>query len=58
MNDLYTKTIEVDGVVYNYDPDQDIYYRRYQDESGYSQWAWVWCIIVLAAVCYYVEYLR
>ncbi len=56
MNDLYNKTIEVNGVVYQYDPDQDIYYRRHDDLNRASQWAWVWCIVVLAAVCYYLEY--
>lgn len=29
MNELYEKTIEVDGKTYRYDPDHDCYYRSH-----------------------------
>ena len=58
MNDLYTKTIEVDGVVYHYDPDQDIYYRRYQDLSPLDKYGWIWFILGLAALVAILEYVR
>ncbi len=51
-NDLYNKTIEVDGQVYHYDPDQDIYYRRYGEQSIWDRWAWVATIVILAIACY------
>jgi hypothetical protein len=56
MNELYEKTIEVDGVVYNYDPDQDIYYRRYQASGHWDQFGWIYITAVLAVICYCVEY--
>jgi hypothetical protein len=40
MNDLYSETIEVNGRVYCYDPDQDLYYRsHYQTpETPRERW--------------------
>lgn len=29
MNELYEKTIEIDGKTYRYDPDYDCFYRSY-----------------------------
>jgi len=56
MNDLYNKTIKVDGVVYNYDPDQDIYYRRYQASGYWDTWGWLWLILALTIACFCIEY--
>ena len=58
MNDLYNETVTRNGRVYHYDPDHDVYYSRSIDESVFSQWAWVYVVVVLGAICYYVEYLR
>jgi hypothetical protein len=58
--DLYNETIERNGVTYHYDPDYDCYYRRYtKDDLGHwSQYGWIYVILLLAAICYYVEYWR
>ena len=58
MNDLYNETVTRNGKIYHYDPDHDVYHSRSMDESVFSQWAWIPVVIVLAAICYYVEYLR
>lgn len=58
MNELYEKTIEVDGKVYYYDPDLDCYYRRYEPMSRFDRYSWIVAIILLILVCVYVEYVR
>jgi hypothetical protein len=57
MNDLYNETVTRNGRVYHYDPDRDIYYA-YTEESTVSRYSWIVLVIVMAAVCYYIEYLR
>jgi hypothetical protein len=54
VNDLYEKTIEVDGRVYRYDPDRDVYYRE-SELVGWDTWGWLAVILVLAAVGLYLE---
>jgi len=56
MNDLYNETIERKGKIYHYDPDMDCYYCKHNPESTASKWAWVWCVVLLAVVCYCIEY--
>ena len=60
MNDLYEKTIEVNGQTYYYDPDYDCYYRRYtaSELTHMHQFGWIYVTAILCAICYYVEYLR
>ncbi len=58
MNDLYEQTIVVRGVVYHYDPDQDIYYRRYSEMTPWESWSPVVIILVLSAIAIWVEYFR
>ncbi len=58
MNELYERTIEVNGVVYHYDPDQDIYYRRYGEMSRWDRWSPLIVIVLLTAVAVWVEYFR
>jgi hypothetical protein len=58
MNDLYNETVERNGRTYYYDPDQDIYYARYAPMSTWDKWSPVVVILVLCAICYYVEYVR
>lgn len=57
MNDLYNETVERNGKIYHYDPDRDIYYA-YTAESTVSQYSWIVLVIILALVCYYVEYIQ
>ena len=57
MNELYNETIQRNGQVYHYDPDHDIYYRRY-NETAVSKYSWIVVTVVLAAIAYYIEYLR
>ena len=57
MNELYEKTITVDGKVYHYDPDRDIYYPRPVALSRFDQWAWIVVSAGLLAVGLYLEYL-
>ena len=45
------------GRPYRYDADFDAYYAL-QQETPASKWAWIVICLVLAAVCYYVEYAR
>lgn len=57
MNDLYNETVTRNGRVYHYDPDRDIYYA-YTEESTVSRYSWIVLVIVMAVICYYIEYLR
>jgi hypothetical protein len=57
MLDLYNETVTRNGKIYHYDPDRDIYYA-YAEESTLSRYAWIWVTVLLAAVCYYVEYVQ
>jgi hypothetical protein len=54
-NDLYNETIVRRGRTYHYDPDTDTYYCR-SNETAISKYSWIVCVLVLAAICYYVEY--
>ena len=58
MNDLYNETIERNGKIYYYDPDQDIYYRRYEPMSTFDKYAWIVLILILSLVALYLEYWR
>jgi hypothetical protein len=55
MNDDYNETITRNGKTYHYDPDHDVYYSRSTDESRISQWSWVVVVIVLAAICWWLD---
>ena len=56
-NDLYNKTITEDqGRVYHYDPDQDIYYRRYEPMSKWDRFGWLAVTLVLVLAVIYFEY--
>ena len=58
MNDLHNDSVTRNGRIYHYDPDQDIYYYKHHEVNHWTAWAWVYVIVVLGAVCYYLEYLR
>ena len=58
MNDLYNETITRNGKTYHYDPDHDVYHSRNTDESVFSQWSWILVVIVLAAICYWLDPMR
>ena len=57
MNDLYNITIQhpTTGQEYHYDPDQDVFYRRYA-ESTTSKYAWILVAVLLAIVAVCLEY--
>lgn len=47
------------GRPYRYDADFDAYYAVHPEpESTASKYAWIVMILVLAAICYYIEYAR
>lgn len=58
MNELYEKTIEIDGRTYRYDPDTDCYYGVPVKLSKVDHYAWIVTVIVLAAICIYVEFFK
>jgi len=57
MNDLYNETVVRNGRVYHYDPDRDVYYA-YTEESTLSRYSWIWVTVLMAAVCYYAEFVQ
>ena len=46
------------GRPYRYDADFDAYYAVHEPEHAVSKSAWIVMILVLAAICYYIEYAR
>ena len=58
MNELYNEYIKRNGKVYRYDPDYDCYYAVPVKLSKFDQWAWIVVIVLLASLCYWVEYIR
>lgn len=56
MNDLYNETIERNGKIYHYDPDQDIYYCRYAPMTGFDRYGWIVVAAVLLAIALYFEF--
>jgi len=58
MKEQYTEHEIIRGKRYRYDPDYDAYYRVQESEGAVSRWLWVFVSLVLAAICYYLEYLR
>ena len=51
-NDMYNETIERQGKTYHYDPDQDVYYCRYdnKDLSHFDQFGWLYLIVILTSI--------
>lgn len=58
MNELYEKTIEVEGRTYRYDPDYDCYYRVPVKLSKFDRYSWIVAIVLLSVVCIYVEFFK
>jgi len=56
VNELYEKTIEVDGKTYCYDPDRDIYYVRNQPMSKFDRYAYLVTIVVLLAMVIFLDW--
>jgi hypothetical protein len=56
VDELYKKTIEIDGRIYRYDPDSDCYYRSHHQTSETEQerWTKVAIAISLLIVLYFV----
>ena len=63
MDDKYKDCIHKDGKLYRYDLDYDCYYRVFSREEyvelpHWDKYSWLYCVAVLAAICYYVEFIR
>jgi hypothetical protein len=58
VNELYEKTIEIDGKTYCYDPDRDIYYRRYEPMSTFDKYAWIVVSIILLALIIFLDWYK
>jgi hypothetical protein len=58
VNELYEKTIEVDGKTYWYDPDHDCYHRRNAPLSTFDKYAWIVFSIVLSAVVIFLDWYK
>ena len=63
MNRLHNDYTDSHGHTYRYDPDYDCYYRVYTREeydslSHWSKYDWIYVIVVLCAICYYVEFIH
>lgn len=56
MNELYEKTIVIDGKTYRYDPDYDCYYRVPVKLSAFDKWAWIVTSIILLVVVLVLEW--
>ena len=56
MNELYNETIERNGKIYHYDPDQDIYYRRYGPMSTFDKYGWIVVAIILLALVIFLDW--
>lgn len=56
--DPYNTYIEHRGRLYRYDPDYDRFYPVRKEMSVWESWSPVVVIVVLAAICSYIEYLR
>ena len=56
--DPYDTIIEHRGRLYRYDPDYDCFYPVHRAMTVREAWSPVVVILVLAAICYYIEYLR
>ena len=56
MNELYNETVERNGKIYHYDPDQDIYYCRYEPMSTFDKYAWIVLILLLTTIAFFLEY--
>ena len=56
MNELHNETIERNGKIYHYDPDQDIYYCRYEPMSTFDKYAWIVLILLLTTIAFFLEY--
>jgi hypothetical protein len=52
MNELYEQTIEVNGRVYCYDPDHDLYYRSHHQapETEFERWTKVAVALLLLLI--------
>ena len=56
MNELYNETIERNGKTYHYDPDRDIYYRRYGPMSTFDKYGWIVMIVVFGMLAIFLEW--
>ena len=57
LNDQYSQSVTYQGRIYRYDPDYDCFYplTRWEDQSHWDRWSWIYAIIVLAILAYFVS---
>jgi hypothetical protein len=58
MNDMYNETVERNGKIYHYDPDRDIYYRRYGPMSTFDKYSPIVTIVILLAVVVFLDWYK
>jgi hypothetical protein len=58
MNKQHEQTIEVNGRIYQYDPDCDCYYRVPVELSTFDKYAWIVTAVVLLALVIFLEWYR
>lgn len=63
MNQSHNDYTDRHGHTYRYDPDYDCYYRVFSPEEyaelpHWDKHGWLYCVAVLAAICFYVEYIH
>lgn len=56
MNKLLNETVTRNGRIYHYDPDADVYYSGHQPQGHWDAFGWIYAVLVLAVICYCVEY--
>jgi hypothetical protein len=54
---MHNETITRDSITYRYDPESDVYRAEPQSLSHWDSSGWIYVTLVLAVVCYWVEYL-
>ena len=58
MKDSLEQPVIIRGKPYRYDADFDAYYRVHEPEHTVSRYSWLVITVLLAAICWYVEYAR
>ncbi len=57
LDEQYTQHIEYRGIVYRYDPDYDCFYplTRWEDQTHWDRWSWIYALLVLAVLAYWAS---
>ncbi len=57
LDEQYSQHIEYRGLLYRYDPDYDCFYplSRWEDQTHWDRWSWIYVVLVLALLAYCVS---